>query len=36
MQIVYDAKSLDEYLQKNDSNLAKHPLLIDDYLEDRG
>jgi carbamoyl-phosphate synthase large subunit len=34
MQIVYDAKTLDDYLQKNGINLAKHPLLIDDYLED--
>ncbi len=34
MQIIYDAKTLDEYLQKNGINLAKHPLLIDDYLED--
>jgi carbamoyl-phosphate synthase large subunit len=34
MQIVYDADTLDAYLQKNGMNLAKHPLLIDDYLED--
>jgi carbamoyl-phosphate synthase large subunit len=34
MQIVYDAETLDEYLRKNGMNLAKHPLLIDDYLED--
>lgn len=34
MQIVYDAKTLDDYLQRHGTNLAKHPLLIDDYLED--
>jgi carbamoyl-phosphate synthase large subunit len=34
MQIVYDADTLDTYLQKNGMNLSKHPLLIDDYLED--
>ena len=34
MQIVYDADTLDAYLQNNGMNLAQHPLLIDDYLED--
>ena len=34
MQIVYDADTLDTYLQNNGMNLAQHPLLIDDYLED--
>ncbi|HBP86364.1 MAG TPA: carbamoyl phosphate synthase large subunit, partial [Nitrospiraceae bacterium] len=34
MQIVYDADTLDEYLQRNNMDLGRHPLLIDDYLED--
>jgi len=35
MQIIYDADSLDLYLQKNASNdLGSHPILIDEYLED--
>jgi carbamoyl-phosphate synthase large subunit len=34
MQIVYDADTLDEYLQRNGTDLGRHPLLIDDYLED--
>ncbi len=34
MQIIYDAPSLDEYLEKTGINLKNHPLLIDDYLED--
>ncbi len=35
MQIIYDAESLDLYLQKNtNSDLGSHPILIDDYLED--
>ena len=35
MQIIYDAESLDLYLQKNtSSDLGSHPILIDDYLED--
>ncbi|MDR4461278.1 MAG: carbamoyl-phosphate synthase large subunit [Nitrospirales bacterium] len=34
MQIVYDADALDEYLQRHGMDLGRHPLLIDDYLED--
>ena len=34
MQIVYDADTLDEYLQRHGMDLGRHPLLIDDYLED--
>ncbi|MFA9563003.1 MAG: carbamoyl-phosphate synthase large subunit, partial [Nitrospirota bacterium] len=34
MQILYDAESLDAYLQKTSFNLGSHPLLIDDYIED--
>ncbi|MGB5054329.1 MAG: carbamoyl-phosphate synthase large subunit [Nitrospirales bacterium] len=34
MQIVYDADALDEYLQRHEMDLGRHPLLIDDYLED--
>jgi carbamoyl-phosphate synthase large subunit len=34
MQILYDAESLDDYLQKTSFDLGLHPLLIDDYIED--
>jgi carbamoyl-phosphate synthase large subunit len=34
MQIIYEAETLDEYLHRNRVDLAQHPLLIDDYLED--
>ena len=34
MQIIYDAESLDHYLQKTAFDLEAHPLLVDDYLED--
>ena len=34
MQILYDAESLDHYLQKTSFDLGSHPLLIDDYIED--
>ncbi len=34
MQIIYDAESLDLYLQKTAFDLGTHPLLVDDYLED--
>ncbi|MDH5563425.1 MAG: ATP-grasp domain-containing protein, partial [Nitrospirota bacterium] len=34
MQIIYDGASLDSYLQTTAINLASHPLLIDDYIED--
>ena len=34
MQIVYDAESLDRYLQRTAFDLGAHPLLVDDYLED--
>jgi carbamoyl-phosphate synthase large subunit len=34
MQIIYDAESLDRYLQKTAFDLEAHPLLVDDYLED--
>jgi len=34
MKIVYDADALDRYLEETGINLSKHPLLIDDYLED--
>jgi carbamoyl-phosphate synthase large subunit len=34
MQIIYDADSLDRYLQKTAFDLGTHPLLVDDYLED--
>ena len=34
MQIIYDASSLDRYLQKTAFDLGSHPLLVDDYLED--
>jgi carbamoyl-phosphate synthase large subunit len=34
MQIIYDAESLDIYLQKTAFDLGTHPLLVDDYLED--
>ncbi len=34
MQIIYDAQSLDDYLQNTEMSLSSHPLLIDDYLED--
>ena len=34
MQIIYDADSLDRYLQKTSFDLRSHPLLVDDYLED--
>lgn len=34
MQIVYDAESLERYLQKTAFDLVAHPLLVDDYLED--
>jgi carbamoyl-phosphate synthase large subunit len=34
MQILYDAESLDSYLQKTSFDLGSHPLLIDDYIED--
>lgn len=34
MKIIYDAAALDRYLEDTGINLAKHPLLIDDYLED--
>ena len=34
MQIIYDAESLDRYLQKTGFDLGTHPLLVDDYLED--
>jgi len=34
MQIIYDAHSLDVYLQKTAFDLGAHPLLVDDYLED--
>lgn len=34
MQIIYDAEALDRYLHETGLNLSRHPLLIDDYLED--
>lgn len=34
MKIIYDADALDRYLDETGINLSKHPLLIDDYLED--
>ncbi len=34
MEILYDAESLDRYLQKTSFDLGSHPLLIDDYIED--
>ena len=34
MQIIYDAASLDLYLQQTAFDLGTHPLLVDDYLED--
>jgi len=34
MQIIYDGDSLDRYLQNTAINLASHPLLIDDYIQD--
>ncbi|MDH5586787.1 MAG: carbamoyl-phosphate synthase large subunit, partial [Nitrospirota bacterium] len=34
MQIIYDAESLDCYLEKTSFDLRSHPLLVDDYLED--
>ena len=34
MQIIYDAESLDRYLEKTSFDLGSHPLLVDDYLED--
>ena len=34
MQILYDAESLDHYLQKTSFDLRTHPLLIDDYIQD--
>ncbi len=34
MRIIYDADSLDRYLQSTGIDLGQHPLLIDDYLED--
>jgi carbamoyl-phosphate synthase large subunit len=34
MEIIYDAESLDRYLQKTSNDLGSHPLLIDDYIED--
>ena len=34
MQIIYDAESLDLYLEKTSFDLGVHPLLVDDYLED--
>ena len=34
MQIIYDADSLERYLQMHALNLTKHPLLIDQYLDD--
>ncbi len=34
MQIIYDADSLDHYLEHMSFDLGAHPLLVDDYLED--
>lgn len=34
MQIIYDAQSLDDYLENTELSLGSHPLLIDSYLED--
>ncbi len=33
MQIIYDADSLERYLQMHALNLSKHPLFIDHYLD---